>query len=187
MALRRGFKSDANWYARQMRFELGLAPHAPLCPWRLSEHLEYQVRAVSEFVECDQKAVEYLHSEAGQKEFSAITLYAEGLRLIIHNDAHHRYRQAANIAHELAHGILLHTPAPLTDATGARLFNREQEDEAHWLGPALLISEEAALEIVTKRQPLPEAREIYGVSDELLRMRLQVTGAYARIARRFAA
>lgn len=187
MEHRRGFKAEANWYAREMRRELCLQPHDPLCPWKLAEHLEYKVVELSEYAADEPRAAAYLRSARGQKEFSAITLCDDEIRWIIHNDAHHRRRQAANISHELAHGLLLHRPAPLTGMNGARIFNREQENEANWLGPALLVSEEAALFIVETAKPLAAVCETYGVSGDLLQMRLHVTGAFIRVARRRAA
>jgi Zn-dependent peptidase ImmA (M78 family) len=184
MTFRRGFKSDADWYAGQMRVDLGVPPHGPLCPWKLADHLEYSVTKLSDYVKAEPHAVTYLKSPKGQKEFSAITLCFEGKRLIIHNDAHRPCRQAANISHELAHGLLMHTPASLTGEDGARMFDPTQEKEAHWLGPALLISKEAALHIAGSGEALPAVCKTYGVSEELLRMRLQVTGALIRTARR---
>lgn len=187
MKFRRGFKTDANWYAREMRTELGIAAYAPLCPWKLAAHLEYAVVQLSEYENDEPQSVAYLMSALGQSEFSAITLYHRQHRIIIHNDAHNRGRQAANIAHELAHGLLMHTPASLVGEDGARTFNREQEDEAHWLGPALLISEEAAVHITRIGLSTSAACREYGVSEDLLQMRLQVTGALKRAAYRRAA
>ena len=88
---------------------------------------------------------------------------------------------------KLAHGLLCHPMTSLTDESGARVFNRQHEDEANWLGPALLISEEAALHIAELRLAHAVARELYQVSNEVLQMRLRVTGALLRIARRPAA
>lgn len=81
----------------------------------------------------------------------------------------------------------MHTPASLVGEDGARTFNREQEDEAHWLGPALLISEEAAVHITRIGLSNSAACNEYGVSEDLLQMRLQVTGALKRAAYRRAA
>jgi hypothetical protein len=60
MALRRGFKSEANWLARNVRDELGIASHLPLCPWRLAELLGFPVISISEFAESEPDAVIYL-------------------------------------------------------------------------------------------------------------------------------
>ena len=187
MSYPRGFKKDANSYAREMRHELGVEPHGSLCPWRLANHLGFTVVKLSDFIVYAPSAVAYLTSGYGQAEFSAVTLPNEGAPWIVYNDSHSPGRQAANLAHEAAHGLLCHPAAPLTDAHGARTFNREQEDEANWLGPALLISEEAALHIAERRLLHAVACEMYGVSLELLQMRLRVTGALIRVARRRAA
>lgn len=185
--MRRGFKAEANWYARQMRAELKAAPHDPLCPRKLAQHLGFPVVPLSKFADEVPEVVQYLASSAGQKDFSAITLFCGTARMIVHNDSHSDARQAANIAHELAHGILLHPPKPPFDAEGSRHYDKELEDEANWLGPALLVSEEAAMLIVSRQMPLVTACTIYGVSMPLMQMRLGVTGARKRFERRWAA
>lgn len=187
MKYRRGFKTEANSYARDMRSELGVEPHGSLCPWKLADHLGYIVVKLSDFSTAEPKAVTYFTSGSGQAEFSAVTLPNDGAPWIIHNDSHSVGRQAANLAHEAAHGLLCHQPAPLTDARGVRIFDREQENEANWLGPALLISDEAALHIAEQGLMHAVACERYGVSLELLQMRLRVTAAPTRVARRRAA
>lgn len=186
MKHKRGFRADANWYARTMREELGIEPSGPLCPWRLTTHLGYDVVPLSEFAAAQPEAVTYLRSTSGQDEFSAITLFGAGNPCIIHNDFQHARRQAANLAHEAAHGLLCHKPVPFIGPDGLRNFDQEQEDEAAWLGPALLVSEEAALHIVESGLAPALVRAIYGVSDQLLRMRLAVTNASVRVARRAA-
>ena len=69
---------------------------------------------------------------------------------------------------------------------GCRQFNRAHEEEANWLGPALLISEEAALYIVEQRLTVDWAGLDYGVSRDLITMRISVTGAQRRMQRRWA-
>ena len=187
MTLRRGFKTEANAHARELRGELGVEPHGSLCPWKLADHLGYIVKKLSEYLAAEPEAVGYLTSARSQAEFSAITLPNEGGPWIIYNDAHSPGRQAANLAHEAAHGLLCHQCAPLTDENGVRIFDRIQEAEANWLGPALLISDEAALYIVHQGLLHAVACEMYGVSIELLQMRLRVTAAHTRVARRRAA
>jgi Zn-dependent peptidase ImmA (M78 family) len=184
MAFRRGFKSEANWLARNVREDLGIAAHLPVCPWQLASHLGFPVRALSDFEKSEPVAVTYLRSLKGQQDFSAITIFDGTLRMIIHNDAHQKKRQAANIAHELAHGLLLHPPMPPLDAEGSRYYDRVIEEEANWLGPALLVSEEAAMHIARMKLPLAKASDVYGASEELVRMRLNVTGAFLRTLRR---
>ena len=184
MGLRRGFKTEANWYAREMRRELGLTPQCPLCPWKLAQHLGFKLSSLREFETQAPEAIAYLRSERGQTDFSAITLFVESVRWIIYNDGHMRKRQAADIAHELAHGLLMHPPKPPFDAQGSRHYDAEKEDEANWLGPALLISDEAAVWVVEQGMSLFDASNHYTASTQVVRMRLNVSGAVVRIARR---
>jgi Zn-dependent peptidase ImmA (M78 family) len=184
MAHRRGFKTEANWYAREMRRELKLFAHDPLCPWKLANHLEIPVVALSRFKKQAPEEVTWLLSAPGQKAFSAITLFDGREPTVIYNDGHGPKRQAADIAHELAHRLLMHPPKPPINADGSRHYDGILEEEANWLGPALLVSEEAAIYIVEQRLALDAASDRYGVSVQLVRMRLNVSGAANRVARR---
>jgi hypothetical protein len=58
------------------------------------------------------------------------------------------------------------------------------EAEADWLGPALLVPEEAALHVVESGIPIGEAAGIHKASVALLEMRTGVTGARGRVERR---
>ena len=140
---------------------------------------------LSELARAEPNAVRYLMRTAPEV-FSAATLFSGYRRLIVYNDAHHRRRQAADLAHEISHGLLGHPPSPILDDAGCRQFNRAHEEEANWLGPALLISEEAALHMVTQRMPIEVAISTYGVSRDLIAMRIGVTGAQRRVERRAA-
>ena len=51
------------------------------------------------------------------------------------------------------------------------------------MGPALLISEEAALHIVRTGIMMHEAIKAYGVSEDVITMRINVTGARRRVER----
>ena len=182
MSLRHGFKTEANWYAREMRRELGLPAHGILCPWRLAEHLEFPVVPLKAYEAAEPKAVAYFRSRLGQREFSAITIFHGQARLIVHNDAHELERQASNIAHELAHGLLLHPPKPPIDEQGSRHYNPVLEEEANWLGPALLVSDEAAVRVVRLGLTVPAAATLYKVSSQVMQMRINVSGARKRAA-----
>lgn len=184
MALRRGFKAEANWYASSLRKELDIAPHLPLSPWRLAEHLGFPVFPLSAYVKIEPEAIAYLRTAKGQKDFSAVTLSVDEERFIVHNDAHDEKRQAADISHELAHGLLMHPPIRILDPSGTRNYDKGMEEEANWLGPALLVSDEAAMHIAALGLSIPKASDMYGASEPLVRMRLNVSGAYQRLANR---
>lgn len=180
MGLRRGFKTEANQYAREFRQELGLEPHAPLCPWNLAEYLAIDVLKLSAFREHVPHAVHQL-MHVDRESFSAGTVFCGLKRLIVFNDSHLRGRQASDIIHELSHAILGHPPSVPFNDYGCRNFNKEIEEEANWLGPALLVSEESALHIVRQRMSETLAAQHYGCTTSVIRFRLNITGASKRI------
>ena len=96
------------------------------------------------------------------------------------NDVHSCGRQASDIARELAHSLLWHELAPGFDGDDMRDWNAEQEEEAQWLAGALLIPEEAALCIVRRKLSLENAARLYGTSIDMVRGRINVTGARKR-------
>ena len=179
MKLRWGFKSEANTIARAVRRELGLDVAAPLDAWQLAAHLDIPVVTLSSMsAEAEKAVVQFTRKD--REAFSAVTGFRGYKRMIIVNDAHSRGRQASNIAHELAHSLLWHQPAPAFDGDGMREWNAEQEEEAQWLAGALLISEEAALSIVRSKLSLEDAAQLYGASIDMVRGRINVTGARKR-------
>jgi Zn-dependent peptidase ImmA (M78 family) len=182
MALRRGFKKEANAIVKEIRAELGLTLMAPLDPWALAEHLEIPVMTLSAMSEDVPDSVHHF-SVVNSSEFSAMTVFCGTRRVIVYNDSHTKGRQASDIAHEVSHGLLLHPPRPALNVNGCRNWNDDVEDEAQWLAGALLISEEAALNIARRKLPLDQAATLYGVSQQMVRWRLGMTGANKRLAR----
>lgn len=179
--LRRGFKKEANEYTKEFRQELGLRSHDPLCPWALAEYLAIPILPLTQ-IRSDIGERNYLYvTQKDPKFFSGVTVFRGSRRIIIHNDTHHPYRQASDIAHELGHGILLHPPSESFDQNGCRNFNRVLEEEANWLGPTLLVSEEAALHIVREGMSEEQASHLYKATKEVVRMRINVTGAKKRV------
>jgi Zn-dependent peptidase ImmA (M78 family) len=180
--LRRGFKTEANDLAREIRKELGLQLLDPLDPWLLADHLAIEVIALSELADDADGAVRHL-LHVDPASFSAVTVFYGTERLVVHNDAHSPGRQASNLSHELSHGLLLHPPAPALDAGGCRNWDPVLEGEAQYLAGALLITEEAALQIVRSGKSLDAAAVRFGVSSPMVQYRINVTGARQRVSR----
>ena len=183
MALRRGFKTEANEVAREVREELGLDAEDPLDPWKLAQHLAIPVTPLSALSSAPPQGVRHFQVIDASR-FSAVTVFVGCNRVIIHNDAHVLGRQASDLGHELAHGLLLHPATPALDSTGCRNWDGTVEEEANWLGGALLVSEDAAVMLARKGTPVAEAAALYGVSEKLMDWRLNVTGARIRAQRR---
>lgn len=181
MGLRRGFKTEANATAREFRGELGLAADSPLCPFTAAEHLDVPVRKLTSFHDISPIETALLLSKG--TAVSAVTACIGVQRLIIYNDALPQTRSHADIMHEIAHMLLIHPPHSVCTDAGDRHYDREMEEEANWLGPAMLVSEEAALHVARRALSIPIAANLYGVSPDLMRMRLNVTGAQRRATR----
>ena len=173
---RRGFKKEADEYALEFRSELGLAQTSPICPWKLAAHLRIPVLTLSDLEHLLPEEVGHLR-DGGSKDFSAATVFDGPRRQILLNDGHSPVRQASDLAHELAHGILGHPATPPLSESGCRNFNRELEDEANWLGPALLVSKQAAFAIAFRGTTVEAAARSFRVSRPVFQMRLNVTGA----------
>jgi len=181
-ALRRGFKTEAESIAAEMRREMSLAPSAALDPFALAAHLEIPVEPLSAFHTEAPAAIRGLRGRWSEN-FSAITVFDGPRRWIVHNDAHAQVRQASDVAHELSHALLFHEPTPAIGDDGSRDWNPAYEAEASWLGGVLLIPAPAALHIVSGGLSAGVAAALYGVSEAMLRYRLKVTGAATRVQR----
>jgi Zn-dependent peptidase ImmA (M78 family) len=180
VTLRRGFKAEANEIALEVRRELGVIPIDRLDAWALARHLDIPVHPLSALHQWAAAALHHF-SEVHPAVFSAVTVFDGPRRAIYHNDAHNPGRQASNLAHELAHGLLLHPPTPALDDRGCREWDQNIEDEATWLGGVLLITEQAALSIARRGLSMGEAAAIYGVSEQMVRYRLNMTAAQRRV------
>ena len=182
MAFRRGFKAEAEQIAQEVRADLGSSLRDRLDPLRLAHELDIPVWPLSRLptaiphLDDIADAVAYL-SLTDRAALSAVTVFSGTARVIVHNDAHAPARQASNLTHELAHALLLHPPTPALDRRGCRQWTVDVEDEANWLGGALLIPSPAAWWAASRRLTLDRIATHFGCSLEMARWRLNVTGA----------
>lgn len=179
MSLARGFAAHAEMIAEEVRAGLGLTPFQRLDPLRLAEDLEIPVVALSALAVVagdDQRAQGGISLLTGQQNsaLSAVTVFRGSKRVIVHNDSHTAGRQASNLSHELAHGLLLHQPRPALDQTGCRDWDAAIEEEASYLGGALLIPGKAARGAITLHRSITQVAAQYGTSDEMARWRLNL-------------
>ena len=180
--MRRGFKTEANAIACELRAELSLSGTSPLDVRRLAEHLYIPVIPLSSLHEAAPNAAS-LFLNGGEEMFSGVTVFRGPSRAVVFNDAHAVGRQASDIAHELSHGLLLHTPTAAVDGRGCRVWDSDAETEANWLSGALLVPEEATIHIVRSGWSMPEAAARYGVTPKMVTYRINVTAARKRVQR----
>jgi hypothetical protein len=184
MPLRRGFKTQAELISVAVRAEIGLSPADPLDPHRLAEHLGIPVAMLEGLRPRAPEAVDHLLGE-GVRCFSAATVFRGTRRMIVANPAHPPGRQANSLAHELAHVLLEHQPGPAIDTLGARVWPGEHEEEADWLGGALLAPREGILAVMIRcDRDVAAAAAHFGVSTELMTWRYNQTGVARQLGAR---
>jgi hypothetical protein len=110
MALRRGFKTEANTLGAEIRRELGLRALDRLDPFALAAHLAIPVAPLSQLRSAAPAAAYLLDVEP--EAFSAVTVFQRRRRQIVYNDRHSIGRQHSSVGHETSHGLLLHEPQP---------------------------------------------------------------------------
>jgi Zn-dependent peptidase ImmA (M78 family) len=181
MKFRRGFKTDAERTAMDIRAELGWSATDALDVFAVADQWGIPVVPMSG---CCVHGFHQVFQTCEQESFSAITIFTGTARLIVHNDSHHPHRQSSNIAHELSHCILEHEPAPLRDDdSGCRDWNASYEAEADWLGGTLLIPREGGLHFVKVGWSIEEIAAHYRVSEQLAKWRLNQTGVMQQVER----
>ena len=176
--MRRGFKSECESIATAVRTEMGLAAHAPLNSTHLAEHLGIPVHPLSALHGSSVSGA-IQHVRGNNNVLSAMTIFPawpKHHRLVIFNDANSDARQNSDVAHELAHGLLLHEPkCPIVN--GCRDYSSADEEEAAWLSGCLLVPREAALVVAMNQTPMGVAAIEYGVSTQMMTYRVNSTGA----------
>ncbi len=182
----RGFKTWCEGVSLLLRKELGVGNTAPLNPRALATYLGVKVLSPCQLEGLSSPVCNRLLSRHADT-WSAITVSNETERLIVYNSSHSPARQSSDITHELAHLLLDHAPTQVFVAPGKslalRTHDKNQEDEANWLSGALLLPREALMHIRRGRLTEEAACKTYGVSRDLLRYRLNVTGVDLQLRR----
>jgi Zn-dependent peptidase ImmA (M78 family) len=184
--LERGFKSWAEKFAEGLRKELGIEIHCPIDLNRLASFFGSRLLTPEDILGMsEQHLKQLLHVD--HSGWSAVTVCVDQQSVIIHNPRHSKGRQASNIAHEIAHLILEHEPTRLVMSQDGglvmRSFNEKQEEEANWLAWCLLLPRQAIVEALKKRVSVEEIAVQFGVSEPLVRFRVQKTGALVQMRR----
>ena len=182
--MRRGFKTEAERLAAQVREELGLSPTDPLDPWRLADVLAIPVMTLREYGQRSGARAVQLFLTSERDSFSAITLCQGYRRVIVYNESNAPTRQRSDLAHEFAHTLLEHAPRQVLDGNGCRYIDDEIEEEATWLAGALLVPRDGALRLAVGGRSPADVAGHYGVSEDLSQWRLNSTGVTLQLARR---
>jgi Zn-dependent peptidase ImmA (M78 family) len=185
--LERGFKSWAEKFAEGLRRELGIEIHSPIDLNRLASFFGSRLLTPQDIPGMSDQHLKQL-LDVDHSGWSAVTVCVEQHSVVIHNPRHSKGRQASNIAHEIAHLILEHEPTRLVmsqdGALVMRSFNEKQEEEANWLAWCLLLPRQAIVDALARRVSVEDIAAQFGVSEPLVKFRVQKTGAQVQMRRR---
>jgi Zn-dependent peptidase ImmA (M78 family) len=184
--MRRGFKTQAEAIALELRGEIGLGPHDRLNCTTLAAHLAIEVVPVTGLIGDGVSADDVDCLVAHEMGFSAMTVYRGTKCKIFYNPFHAETRTANSVAHEISHVVLEHEPGPVLTAKGTRYWNQTQEDEADWLAGALLVPRGGALRWLASCGDMTDGAWHFGVSAQLFAWRVNHTGVVAQLRRRAA-
>jgi Zn-dependent peptidase ImmA (M78 family) len=164
---------------------LGLTAYAPLDPWAYAIHLKVNILEFDK-LGLPTKAVRQLTVVDGDS-WSAMTLKSGDTFAIVINPSHALTRQRSDLMHELAHVELRHVPARVEVSESGLLllsdYSDEQEQEADWLGAALLLPRDGLVRLRVGRKSTAEIATYYGVSEALCEWRLRMTGVDVQMRR----
>jgi Zn-dependent peptidase ImmA (M78 family) len=175
LTLRRGFAAQAERQAADIRRELGLDPADPIDLAAVAKHFGVRVVPADELID-----IERLHElERIQAfAFSACTFDIDGTKVIVLNPLRSLGRQNSDLAHELAHLLAGHELSEIRAVAGVpfRTCRPDQEEEATSLAGTLLLPRPLLLRAARQHLDIPEIAKRYGVTVEMARFRLNMTG-----------
>ena len=178
MAFARGFKTRCENIAESIRVDLDRAPSEPLPAVSLARYVGVQTIVPSNIPGMSAAALGILEDECD--DWSALTISGPAGILVVCNPKSSPQRRSSDLAHECAHLLLRHAPSTLMfapDGTWTLLsYDKHQEEEAGWLAGCLLLPRPALLWVARSGISKSEASARYGVSEQLFRYRMGVTG-----------
>lgn len=185
--MRRGFKSEAERLAADIRQQIG-------CGADVSAPLDDVAKALGvEMIAADTLVPRERLEELQQLQhdaFSAGTFRcADGRRVIVYNPLHSLGRTRSNQAHELAHIILDHDVRTIEQVGSLKFLtcDVEQEQEADWLGGCLLLPRELLWNAARKDMTPADIATQYETSEHMARFRLNASGVLVQLGRARAA
>ncbi len=184
MALRRGFKSEAERIVQGIRADLRLSGDDRVPLDRLADFLGVEIVAGDELVPRSQfVALEQLQADC----FSACTFRPSPSRtVIVVNPLSPSTRRESDIAHEMAHVLLNHDLSRIEKLGGITFLSCDpvQEEEARWLSGSLLLPRDLLVSEVRRDLDAENIAAKHGVSVSMAQYRLNVTGVLRQNAAR---
>ena len=187
MSFARGFKTRCENIAQSIRVDLELQPSDPLPVTELAAYLGAQIITPSDIPDMSASSLRVLLNSESD-DWSALTISGSSATFVIYNPTNSSGRRSSDISHELAHLLLRHSPSTLMFAPDGtwtlRSYDEQQEEEAAWLSGCLLLPRPALLLVAELNLSSSAAATCYGVSEQLLRYRKDITGVTRQVGKR---
>ena len=182
---RRGFKSQCERSAVEVRRSFGLRSNAPLSATDYAAKSGVRVwsdKDIADLPESDRFQLTITDPDS----WSAFVIRIKSKHLILYNSAQSGPRVNSVVMHELSHILLGHELSSASLSEDGHLlpviYNQEQEDEANWLAGTLLLPRPALVEIRMRDLTEAQAMQTYGVSEQMLKWRIRMTGVDYQLA-----
>jgi Zn-dependent peptidase ImmA (M78 family) len=183
--LKRGFKSQCERRAIELRRQMGRKSIDPLPAVQVAQHHNVTLWLPEEIEGIPASDLQHL-LESGAQEWSAFTLRIGDRHLVVVNTAQSPRRQNSVVMHELSHIILGHElHSGMVTGSGHFIvsnYNQDQEDEAAWLGGTFLLPRPALMWMRRRSMSDDDAATYFGVSPDLLKWRIRMTGIDYQLA-----
>ena len=182
MALRRGFKAEAERLAKDIWGSMGLGAGDPLNALSLAKHVGCDVHSAAQIVDIAKlKELRRIQDDA----FFACTFKLPDERhAIVYNPLMMDTRINSDVAHEVAHIVLKHRLSRL-QRIGEVAFHScdsQQEEEASWLSGSLLLPRFAIAHDLGKHLSHSTIADNRRLSSEMVEYRARVTGVATQFA-----
>jgi Zn-dependent peptidase ImmA (M78 family) len=183
VTLPRGFKTNAEKTADELRSAIGALSDRPLDLNALAERAGARIIAADELVPIERlQEIERLQAFG----FSACTFDVNGRVVVVYNPIRKPDRRASDIAHELAHLILKHDLSEVQYLGGVpfRTCRPDQEEEATTLGGTILLPRKLLLAAARDGLTYEDLARRLGVTADMARYRWNITGVERQLKAR---
>ena len=171
-------------HGQALRRLLSLSPHQLLDPFALAGKVGLKLVDVCEL--CEQIGPEItelvlVKDKDGWSGGVFARPLPDGKRVCILNSTHGGRRTKVTLMEEIAHVHLKHKPTGLmrsADGLRMRNYDKTQEEDAYGVGAAALLPWASFFRAINKGTTVNELAEEYDLSEQLIRYRIQITGAH---------
>ena len=183
MALRRGFKAEAERLATDIWSTMGLSPGDCMAAPELAKHVGCTVHPADELVDIAKlRHLKRIQDDA----FFACTFKLPERHAIVFNPLMPETRRNSDIAHEVSHIVLDHQLSRL-ERLGDVAFlscDKHQEDEAAWLSGCLLLPRFALVHDLMRGMQSTTIAKNRVLSQDMVDYRRRVTGVERQLSAR---